>query len=82
MDKTRDNLRAVSWRHFPPHAEDADCAASCFVHSVGHRITGPVPFEEDRFPVNRILRGDHVDGCAPGHILGDVDSPRKSYGQK
>lgn len=78
MDETRDYVRAIPRRHIPAHAEDADCPAARVVHRVGHRVTGLVAVQENRFPVDRVLRGHHVHGRAAGHILGNVDPSRQN----
>lgn len=78
MDETRDHVRAIPRRHFPTHAEDADRPAARVVHRVGHWVAGLVTVQENRFPVDRVLRGHHVHGRAAGHILGNVDPPREN----
>lgn len=78
MDETRDHVRAIPRRHFPAHAEDADRPAARVVHRVGHWFAGLVAVQENRFPVDRLLRGHHVHGRTAGHILGNVDSSREN----
>lgn len=78
MDETRDHVRAIPRRHFPAYAEDADRPAARVVHRVGHWIAGLVTVQENRFPVDRVLRGHHVHGRAAGHILGNVDPSREN----
>lgn len=76
MDKTRNNVRSISWRHFPPHVENVNRSFAGIVNRVGHWIVGFVSIQKNRFPINRVLCGDHVNGSFAGYLLGDANTSR------
>lgn len=75
MDETRNHLRTISRGYFPSHAENVDCSVVGIVYRIGHWIVGFDTVKENRFPIDRLLRSNHVDGGVARYILGDVDTP-------
>lgn len=76
MDKTRNIIRAISWRHFPPYVENVNRPVIGIVNCFGYWIIGLVSVQENWIPVDRLLCCDHINGRFAGHILGDVNTSR------
>lgn len=76
MDKARNQLRSISWRYFLAHVENVNRSVTGVIDRIGHWIVGLVSVQENRLPIDCLLRGHHVHGGFAGHILGDVNTSR------